>query len=113
MTSKEALNLIAIAAIAVLFLLKGGGPVSPVSADVLTAKQAGSEYLRSLADELDSYESPADERKAYEEIDAIFNRVGKEAFGPLNSRMEEMEYSPEGLDKLNRDIAEGLREVLK
>jgi hypothetical protein len=80
---------------------------------VLAAKQAGVAYLSGLADELESYEEPETEQEAYGEIDEIFNRVGKVAFQPINQRMDDIEYTPERLDKLTKDVSNGLREVLK
>lgn len=96
-----------------LAFLKGGDTPSPPPSDVLVAKQAGEAYLSGLADALESYDEPATEREAYEQIDEIFNRVGKQSFRPINQRMDDMEYSPEQLDRLTKNVAKGLREAVK
>ena len=104
-----------LALLALLFFIsqKGGDPPSPAPDVVLAAKQAGVAYLSGLADELEAYEAPETEQGAYEGIDELFNRVGKSAFNALNQRMDDMEYTPEELNRFNKNVAKGLRRALK
>jgi len=110
--NKDSLNYIIIGLIA-FFIWKGGDSPSPAPDDVLAANQAGVAFLSGLADELEAYEAPETEQGAYEGIDELFNRVGKSAFKPINQRMDDMEYTPEDLNRFNKNVAKGLRRALK